>query len=90
MPALVDGLSESYCSGGSSAGYHSAYFSTNSTSYSKECGKVRGYQKGTMDVFYPFAELCKCMERLTDTHQILCTSPLLDKIYVNEVYSITM
>ena len=30
------------------------------------------------------------MERLTDIHQILCTSPSLDKIYVDEVYSITI
>ena len=30
------------------------------------------------------------MERLTDIQQILCTSPSLDKIFVDEVYSITI
>ena len=45
----------SYCTGGSAAGCHSTHFSTHSTSYSKICGKVLGYQKSTMDAFYPFA-----------------------------------
>ena len=45
----------SYCAGGSAAGCHSANFSTNSTSYSKVCGKIRGYQKGSGDSFYPSA-----------------------------------
>ena len=44
----------SYCTGGSAARY-SASFSTNYTSYNKMCGKVLGYQKGTMDAFYPSA-----------------------------------
>ena len=42
----------SYCTGGSAAGCYSAHFSTNSTSYSKVCGKIVGYQKGTMDGFH--------------------------------------
>ena len=46
---------KSYCTGGSAAGCHSAHFSTNSTSYTKVCGKAMGYQKGTMDCFYPSA-----------------------------------
>ena len=45
----------SYCTGGSAAGCYSAQFSTNSTSYTKVCGKAVGYQKGTMDCFYPSA-----------------------------------
>ena len=44
-----------YCTGGPAAGCYSANFSTNSTSYSKVCGKVVGYQKRTMDGFYPSA-----------------------------------
>ena len=44
-----------YCTGGSAAGCYSAHFPTNSTRYSKVCGKVVGYQKGTMYGFYPFA-----------------------------------
>ena len=46
---------KSYCIGGSAAGCYSANFLTNSTSYSKVCGKVVGYQKGSMDSFYPSA-----------------------------------
>ena len=46
---------KSYCTGGSAAGCYSANFLTNSTSYSKVCGKVLGYQKGSMDSFYPSA-----------------------------------
>ena len=45
----------SYCTGGSSAGCYSANFSTNSTSYSKVCGKILGYQINCMDGFYPSA-----------------------------------
>ena len=48
---------KSYCTGGSTAGCYSVHFSTNSIGYDKVCGKVRGYQKGTMDAFYPFAYL---------------------------------
>ena len=44
---------KSYCTGGSAAGCHSAHFLTNSTTYTKVCGKVLGYQKGTMDCFFP-------------------------------------
>ena len=62
----------SYCTGGSSAGCHSAYFSTNSTSYSKVCGKVRGYQKGTMDAFY--------QSSITSPR-----APSLDEIYVDGI-----
>ena len=60
----------SYCTGGLSAGCHSAYFSTNSTSYSKVCGKVVGYQKGNMDAFYPSA---------------YSTSRSLDGVYVDGI-----
>jgi len=45
----------SYCTGDKSPGCYSTHFSTISTSYSKICGRVVGYQKGTMDGFYPSA-----------------------------------
>ena len=46
---------KSYCRGGSAVGCYSAHFLTNSTRYSKVCGRVKGYQKGTMDGFFPSA-----------------------------------
>ena len=46
---------KSYCTRGSAAGCYSAHFLTNSTRYNKVCGKVMGYQKGTMDCFFPSA-----------------------------------
>ena len=71
----------SYCTGGSAAGCYSAHFSTNSTSYSKVCGKVRGYQKGTMDAFYPFAYAYgKVSWYKPDT-----TSRSLDGVYVDGI-----
>ena len=54
-PSGWNSYNNSYCTGGSSAGCYSVHFSTNSTSYSKVCGKVVGYQKGSMDGFYPSA-----------------------------------
>ena len=72
----------SYCRGGSAAGCHSAYFSTNSTSYSKVCGKARGYQKGTMDAFYPHAySYGKVTWYTPDT----TTSRSLDGVYVDGI-----
>ena len=44
-----------YCTGGSAAGCYSAHFSTDAANYTKVCGKVVGYQKGTMDCFFPSA-----------------------------------
>ena len=46
---------KSYCIGGLVGGCYSTHFSTNSTSYTKVCGKVLGYQKASMDAFYPSA-----------------------------------
>jgi len=46
---------KSYCTGGQAAGCYSTNFTTVSTSYSKICGKVLGYQQKTMDGFYPSA-----------------------------------
>ena len=72
----------SYCTGGLSAGCHSAYFSTNSTSYSKVCGRVRGYQKGSMDAFYPSAYAYGNRDDYTPN---ITTSRSLDGIYVDGI-----
>ena len=45
----------SYRTGGSAAGCYSAHFVTDSVSYSKVCGQVVGYLKGSTDAFYPSA-----------------------------------
>ena len=71
----------SYCTGGSAAGCYSAHFSTNFTSYSKVCGKVLGYQKGTMDAFYPFAY----EHGEVDWYKPDTTSRSLDGVYVDGI-----
>ena len=43
------------CTGGESAGCYSANFSTIGTQYTKVCGQMKGYQKGSDDGFYPYA-----------------------------------
>ena len=72
----------SYCIGGSAAGYYSAHFSTNSTSYSKVCGKVLGYEKGSMDGFYPFA---RSHGKYPDEYIPATVSQSLDGVYVDEI-----
>ena len=71
----------SYCTGGSAAGCYSAYFSTNSTSYSKVCGKARGCQKGDMDAFYPSAYAYGNRDGYTPN----TTSRSLDGVYVDGI-----
>ena len=72
----------SYCTGGSAAGCYSAIFSTNSTSYSKVCGKVVGYQKGSMDAFYPYA---RSHGKYTDVYTPVTISRSLDGVYVDGI-----
>ena len=45
------------CGSTPEAGCASAVFSTHGISYSQVCGRVRGYQKGTTEAFYPFSNL---------------------------------
>ena len=71
----------SYCTGGSSAGCYSAHFSVNSTSYSKVCGKVRGYQKHSMDGFYPSAYAYGKINRYIP----VTSSRSLDGVYVDGI-----
>ena len=42
------------CTGGLAAGCYSAHFTTLGTSFSRICGMMKGYQKGSMDGFYPY------------------------------------
>ena len=72
---------KSYCTGGSAAGCYSANFSTNSTSYSKVCGKVLGYQKGSMDSFFPSAYA----HGRADDHIPVTSSQSLDGVYVDGI-----
>lgn len=44
-----------YCVGGYKAGCYSVKFSTNQTRYARICGQLRGYQKGSMNAFFPAA-----------------------------------
>ena len=46
---------KSLCTGGVTAGCYSANFSTIDTHYTKVCGQMKGYQKGSTDAFYPHA-----------------------------------
>lgn len=44
-----------FCTGGYKAGCYAAQFSTNQTHYTRMCGRLRGYQKGSMNAFFPAA-----------------------------------
>ena len=72
---------KSYCTGGSNAGCYSTYFSTNSTSYNKVCGKAVGYQKGSLDGFFPYAHA----HGKANDYTPVTTSRLLDGVYVDGI-----
>jgi len=42
------------CTGGSAAGCYSTHFTTAGTKFSRVCGMMKGYQKGSPDAFYPY------------------------------------
>ena len=72
-----------YCTGNNiSAGCYSTYFLTNSTSYSKVCGKVKGYQKGSMDAFYPHA---RSQGQYRWAYTPIIASRSLDGVYVDGI-----
>ena len=81
-PSGWNSYNNSYCTGGSAAGCHSVHFPTNSTSYSKVCGKVKGYQKGSMDAFYPSAHT---HGKYPDTYTPITASRSLDGVYVDGI-----
>ena len=70
-----------YCTGGPAAGCHSTHFSTNSTRYDKVCGKAVGYQKGTMDAFFPYAYAHGKVNSYTPA----TSSRSLDGVYVDGI-----
>ena len=72
---------KSYCTGGSAAGCHSAHFSVDTTNYTKICGKVLGYQKGTMDCFFPSAYA----HGKADYYRPATSSRSLDGVYVDGI-----
>ena len=73
----------SYCTGSQAAGCHPTHFSTLSTSYSRVCGKVKGYQKGSMDAFYPYA-LAQGIQKEVYKPSVT-TSRTLDGVYVDGI-----
>ena len=42
-----------YCTGGQDAGCYPVQFSTHQLNYTRMCGKLSGYQRGSMNAFYP-------------------------------------
>ena len=72
---------KSYCTGGSTGGCYSAHFSTNSTSYTKVCGKAVGYQKGSLDAFYPYAY----SHGKANNYKPVTASRALDGVYVDGI-----
>ena len=72
---------KSYCTGGSTCGCYSTHFSTNSTRYTKVCGKAVGYQKEGMNVFYPYAY----SHGKSNNYKPITTSRSLDGVYVDGI-----
>ena len=71
----------SYCTGDKSAGCYSTHFSTIATSYSKVCGKVVGYQKGSTDGFYPSAYVHEKVR----LYKPVTASQSIDGVYVDGI-----
>ena len=70
-----------YCRGGQKAGCYSVNFSTDQTSYSKVCGRVKGYQKGIMDGFFPSAY----SHGMAKHYKPINASRSLDGVYVDGI-----
>ena len=68
------------------AGCYSTIFDTLSTSYSEVCGKIIGYQKGSMDGFYPSA---RANGKFTTDYKPETMSRSLDGVYVDGI-SVTL
>ena len=68
------------------AGCYSTIFDTMSTMYGKVCGKIIGYQKGSMDAFYPSA---RAHGKYPNFYTPDTMSRSLDGVYVNGI-SITL
>ena len=72
----------SLCTGGSAAGCYSAHFTTDGTKFSRVCGMMKGYQKGSMDGFYPYGHAAFGYEGYKPP---VTVSTSLDGIYVDGV-----
>ena len=72
----------SLCTGGSAAGCYSAHFTTDGTSFSRICGMMKGYQKGSMDGFYPYGYAAFGYRDYTPE---VTVSTSLDGVYVDGV-----
>jgi len=72
----------SLCTGGSAADCYSAHFTTDGTKFSRVCGMMKGYQKGSMDAFYPYG-----YAEFGNTKYVppVTVSKSLDGIYVDGV-----
>ena len=68
------------------AGCYSTIFDTLSTSYSEVCGKIVGYQKGSMDGFYPSA---RANGKFLTDYTPETMSRALDGVYVDGI-SVTL
>lgn len=69
-----------------SAGCHSTVYDTLVTNYSEVCGKIIGYQKGSMDAFYPAA---RANGRFNRYYTPITASRSLDGVYVDGI-SVTL
>ena len=72
----------SLCTGGSAAGCYSAHFTTDGTSFSRICGMMKGYQKGSMDGFFPYGYAALGYRGYTPR---VTVSKSLDSVYVDGV-----
>ncbi|XP_065901870.1 uncharacterized protein [Dysidea avara] len=73
----------SLCTGGSAAGCYSAHFTTDGTKFSRVCGMMKGYQKGSMDAFYPYSYAA--FGPYTNYRPTVTVSTSLDGVYVEGV-----
>jgi len=69
------------CRGDTKAGCYSAYFPTYKAQYKHVCGKVKGYQKGTPNAFYPTSYFFGNHDDIKPT----VYSASLDGVYVDGV-----
>lgn len=73
------------CRGNTLAGCYSAYFPTYNAHYKRVCGMVKGYQKGTMNGFYPTSFFLGKDNSITP----VTASASIDGVYVDGI-SITL
>jgi len=75
----------SMCTGGSAAGCYSAHFTTDGTKFSRVCGMMKGYQKGSTNAFYPYSYAAYGMYSRSAYRPPIPVSTSLDGVYVDGV-----